>query len=74
MRCLICGCVIKNMPVPIRIIEFTPVVPYIPGITENKLGSTILTDRFCCRECYRDIKQHDQEIVEEVEVKDVKRH
>ena len=50
---------------PVKIVEFTPVVPYLPGVTPNKLGSTILTDRLSCQECYKKIKQNDQLIIEE---------
>jgi hypothetical protein len=54
------------MPVPIARIEFTPLVPYLPGITQNKLGSTVFTDRLCCQDCYKQVKKHDQLIIEEV--------
>lgn len=66
MKCLFCGGDIgKELPVPVKIVEFTPVVPYLPGVTPNKLGSTILTDRLSCQKCYGDIKKNDQEIIEE---------
>jgi hypothetical protein len=66
MICLICGEVIgKEIPVPIAELRFTPIVPYLPGVTQNKLGSTVLTDRFCCQSCYKKIKMNDQEIIEE---------
>jgi len=54
------------MPVPIARIEFTPLVPYLPGITQNKLVSTVFTDRLCCQDCYKQVKEHDQLIIEEV--------
>jgi hypothetical protein len=66
MRCLICGGGIgKEFPVPIAELRFTPVVPFLPGVTQNRLGTTLLTDRFCCQECYKKIKQNDQLIIEE---------
>lgn len=66
MLCIICGNPIgATFPVPIAEIRFTPIVPTIPGITENKLGLTILTDRLCCQDCYKKIKENDQLIVEE---------
>ena len=69
MKCLLCGDVIgKEVPVPIARIEFTPVVPFIHGITQNKLGSTVLTDRICCQGCYKKVKENDQLIIEEVEL------
>jgi hypothetical protein len=66
MYCLICGKKIgAAFPVPIAEIRFTPIVPHVPGITENKLGTTILTDRLCCQACYKKIKENDQTIIEE---------
>lgn len=54
-----------EFPVPIAELKFTPIVPFLPGVTQNKLGSTILTDRFCCQDCYKKVKQNDQLIIEE---------
>lgn len=66
MICLICGKPIgAEYPVPISEIRFTPLVPYVPGLTEKKLGLTIFTDRFCCQACYKKIKENDQTIIEE---------
>lgn len=69
MRCLLCGEPIgKEVPIPIARIEFTPVVPFIRGVTQNRLGSTVLTDRLCCQGCYKKVKENDQKIIEEVEL------
>jgi len=66
MICLICGGGIGSaFPVPIQEIRFTPIVPHITGITENKLGLTVLADRLCCLDCYKKIKENDQKIIEE---------
>ncbi len=66
MICIICGDPIgAEYPVPIARLEFTPIIPHIPGITANKLGSTVLTDRMCCQSCYKKIKENDQAIIEE---------
>jgi hypothetical protein len=46
-------------------LKFTPIVPHVPGLTENKLGLTVLTDRLCCQTCYKKIKENDQLIIEE---------
>jgi hypothetical protein len=75
LRCLLCGDPIgKEVPVPIARIEFTPVVPFILGITPNRLGSTVLTDRICCQNCYKKVKVNDQLIIEEVELQHAKQH
>lgn len=64
--CLICGQLVgKEFPIPIKELQFTPLVPHIPGLTENKLGMTVFTDRLCCQACYRKIKDNDQKIIEE---------
>ncbi len=66
MICILCGKSIgAEFPVPIAEIRFTPIVPHVPGITENKLGLTVLTDRLCCQACYKRIKENDQAIIEE---------
>lgn len=66
MICLICGERIgQEFPVPVARIEFTPIVPTVPGITANKLGSTIITDRLCCQGCYRKIQENDFKAIEE---------
>jgi len=66
MICLICrGKIGAAFPVPIAEFRFTPIVPHVPGITENKLGLTVLTDRLCCQDCYKKIKENDQAIIEE---------
>ena len=66
MICLICGSKIgAEFPVPIAEIRFTPIVPIVTGITENRLGTTILTDRLCCQQCYKKIKENDQMIIED---------
>lgn len=66
MICIICGQPIgAAFPVPVAEIRFTPIVPHIPGMTENKLGLTVLTDRLCCQDCYKKIKDNDQAIIEE---------
>lgn len=75
MRCLLCGDGIKDeMPIPIKVIEFTPVIPYLPGVTANKLGSTVLTDRFCCQNCYKKVKDNDMLAIREVQISDAKKH
>jgi hypothetical protein len=64
--CLICGKPIgAEFPVPIAEIRFTPIVPHVPGITENKLGLTVLTDRLCCQHCYQKIQENDFKAIEE---------
>jgi hypothetical protein len=69
MICIICGGRIGNeFPVPIAELRFTPIVPYVSGITENRLGQTVLTDRLCCQKCYKAIKENDQKIIEEAGV------
>jgi hypothetical protein len=66
MICLFCGGIIgQEFPVPVARLEFTPIIPHVPGITANKLGTTILTDRLCCQKCYKNIKENDQLIIEE---------
>lgn len=66
MICLLCGEPIgQEFPVPVARIEFTPIVPHVPGITANKLGLTVLQDRLCCQGCYKKIKENDQLIIEE---------
>jgi hypothetical protein len=66
MICLICGSRIgAAFPVPIAELRFTPIVPHVPGLTENKLGLTVLTDRLCCQECYQKIQQNDFKIIQE---------
>lgn len=66
MICIICGELIgQEYPVPVAELRFTPIVPHIPGITENRLGLTVFTDRLCCQKCYKKIKENDQTIIEE---------
>ena len=66
MICLFCGQKIgREFPVPIRELSMTPIVPYIKGVTENKLGLTVLTDRICCQDCYHKILQNEFKIIEE---------
>ena len=66
MICLICGQKIgAEFPVPIRLIEFAPIVPVVEGLTENKLGRTLLSDRYCCQECYQKIQQNDFKAIQE---------
>ncbi|MFA6371053.1 MAG: hypothetical protein WCW68_00360 [Methanothrix sp.] len=43
----------------------TPIVPYIKGVTENKLGLTVLAGRICCQDCYQKILQNEFKIIEE---------
>lgn len=66
MICIICGNKIKNeQPIPISEIVFTPIVPYVPGITPAKLGETILRDRMCCRACYGKVLKNDYDSIYE---------
>jgi len=46
-------------------LEFTPIVPHVPGITDNRLGLTVLQDRLCCQECYMKIQKNDFEAIRE---------
>ena len=67
MICLICGQRIgQEQPIPIAEIRFTPIVPHVPGLTENKLGLTLLQDRFCCQGCYKKIIDNDYKSIQEV--------
>lgn len=66
MICLFCGQPIRQeFPVPVARIEFTPIVPYVPNITSNKLGLTVLQDRLCCQGCYHKIQENDYKAIEE---------
>lgn len=66
MICVFCGKPIgQEFPVPVARIEFTPIVPTVPGITANRLGQTIITDRLCCQGCYRKITENDFKAIEE---------
>jgi hypothetical protein len=64
--CVFCGEIIgQEFPVPVARLEFTPIIPHVPGITPNKLGTTILTDRLCCQGCYKKIQENDFLAIEE---------
>ena len=66
MICIFCGSKIgQEFPIPVAEIRFTPIVPHIPGLTENKLGLTVLQDRLCCQECYQKIQQNDFKIIQD---------
>jgi hypothetical protein len=66
MICLICGKPIgQEQPVPVAEIRFTPIVPYVPGITKSVLGETVLKDRLCCQGCYKSIQENDFKAIEE---------
>lgn len=66
MICIICGSKIgQQFPVPVAEMRFTPVVPHVPGLTENKLGLTVFTDRLCCQGCYQKIQENDFKIIQE---------
>jgi len=64
MICIFCGSKIgQEFPVPVARLEFTPIVPHVPGITDNRLGLTVLQDRLCCQECYMKIQKNDFEAI-----------
>ena len=66
MICIFCGQKIgQEFPVPVAELRFTPIVPNVPGITENKLGLTLLQGRFCCQKCYQQIQKNDFTIIQE---------
>jgi hypothetical protein len=66
MICLICGKKIgSEFPIPVAEIRFTPIISVVSGITENKLGQTVLTDRLCCQDCYEKIQQNDFKMIQE---------
>jgi hypothetical protein len=69
MICIFCGSKIgAAFPIPIEEIRFTPIVPNVPGIPGQehiRLGTTILTDRLCCQECYMKIQKNDFEAIRE---------
>lgn len=66
MICLFCGQKIgKEFPVPVARLELTPIVPHVPGLTDNRLGLTVLQDRLCCQECYQKIQKNDFKAVQE---------
>lgn len=66
MICVFCGKAIGiSFPVPVARLEFTPIIPHVPGLTANKLGLTVLTDRLCCQDCYKRIQENDFLAIEE---------
>jgi hypothetical protein len=66
MICIFCGLPIgASFPVPVSRLEFTPIVPTVPGLTANKLGLTVLQDRLCCQACYKKIQENDFKAIEE---------
>lgn len=66
MICLICGEPIgQEQPIPVAEIRFTPIVPWVPGLTENKLGPTILQNRICCQSCYKTLLENDFKAIKE---------
>ena len=66
MICIFCGKLVgREQPVPVAEIRFTPIVPYVPGLTGAKLGETTLKDRLCCQGCYRKIQENDFKAIEE---------
>ena len=66
MICLFCGQKIgKEFPVPVARLELTPIVAHVQGITDNRLGLTVLQDRLCCQECYQMIQMNDFKAIQE---------
>lgn len=66
MICIFCGKPIgQEFPVPVAELRFTPIVPHVSGLTENKLGLTVLRDRLSCQGCYHQIQENDFKAIEE---------
>jgi hypothetical protein len=66
MICLFCGQKIgQEFPVPVAELRLTPIVPHVPGLTENRLGETRYVDRLCCQNCYKKIAENDFKIIQE---------
>jgi len=66
MICLICGDPIgQEQPIPIAEIRFTPIVPYVPGLTGAKLADRIIRDSFCCQSCFKKLLDNDFRAIQE---------
>ena len=67
MICIICGERIgSEFPIPVSRIEFTPRVPTVPTLTQDRLGLTVLQDRLCCQSCYKKNQDNDFKAIQEV--------
>lgn len=67
MICIICGERIgSEFPIPVAEIRFTPRVPTVPTLTQDRLGLTLLQDRLCCQSCYKKIQDNDFKAIQEV--------